>query len=268
MKIFLRSGGALLCAITTTMAQSAESAACAGVRPRSGTLGIGHYECVGSGSGCIVNERLDGGYAHLFTTEPAISDIDPKGPASGVLKDGDLLVAVDRLLVTTREGGRRLANLEAGRPVDLRIRRGTSQVDLTLTPVLGCEIPSLSVYGPGTSSSRGQRAIGSASHLATTPIDLGMRLECGSCGWRVGREGTRRWYASESPIVVGVDEGGPAQVAGVRRGDVLEALDGASFVAPDGSSQLGTLRTGRPLVLVVRREGASLRLQITPRAAP
>ncbi|MEO7963586.1 MAG: hypothetical protein ABIT38_06710 [Gemmatimonadaceae bacterium] len=133
------------------------------------------------------------------------------------------------------------------------VRRGDSRLELTLTPVLGCEIPSLSVTM--TSPSLGGTLTGSDPARATAPIDLGMRLECGSCGWRVMSGGERRWYASKSPVVVGLEAGGPAEVAGVKRGGVQGELDGASFVAPDSSSRLGSLRTGAPLVLLVRRAG-------------
>jgi hypothetical protein len=238
---------------------------CYGVRPPSATFGIGHYNCYGSG--CIVNGRVGDGYAHVFTTEPSVSEIAPNGPSAGRLRDGDVIVLIDSALVTSSEGGRRLANPEAGRPVTLLIRRGESQQSVTVTPAPGCEIPSLAV----TAGNDGTRAVPrkqADGARPSSPPDFGMRLECGACGWRTSPGGELRWFATKSPVVVDVVAGGPAEGAGVKRGDVLDALGGASFVAPDGSGEMAAVRAGVPTTLVVRRLGVEMRLRITPRATP
>lgn len=66
-------------------------------------------------------------------------------PAAGVLCDGDQILTVDGVLITTRDGGRRLAKLRAGTPVTLRIRRGGAEMRLSVTPRPGCNTPSLAV---------------------------------------------------------------------------------------------------------------------------
>jgi antitoxin (DNA-binding transcriptional repressor) of toxin-antitoxin stability system len=64
------------------------------------------------------NERL-----WLFHAEPKIKGVDRSGPSNGKLKKGDVLVAIDGKLITTRQGGVRFANLRAGEPVELTVRR-------------------------------------------------------------------------------------------------------------------------------------------------
>jgi hypothetical protein len=259
---FARAVGALVLSACTLSAQARGAGQpCYGVRPPSGTIGIGRYECIGSS--CIVNEHLSDGYAHLFTTEPSAWDIDPAGPAAGKLHDGDVIVAVDEMLITSRAGGRRIANLTPGQPVTLAIRpRGTTtQRDLKLTPVLGCEIPSLGVE-IGSGSGKSIKAKPTATEGG---VDFGMRLDCDDCGWRTA-DGKREWFARKSPIVKDVLPGGPADEAGVKAGDVLDELDGEPLVAPSGSRAIGAIRPGAPVILRLRRAGVDMRLRIVPRA--
>src|SRR5918999_378345 len=113
--------------------------------PETGDIGITSLLCV-SGS-CAVNLRSGRGYTHEFSTEPRIDGVDRGGPADGKLRDGDVIVAIDGVLITTREGGRRLANLKVGVPVTLRIRRAGREMDVTLVSKLGCNMPRLAVLG-------------------------------------------------------------------------------------------------------------------------
>jgi S1-C subfamily serine protease len=97
---------------------------------------------------CAVNERDDRGWKHLFSVEPVVRAMDPEGPAAGQLKAGDAIVAVDRYLITTAEGGRRLANVWTGVAVVLRIRRNGREHSITLIPAAGCNEPGLTVKEP------------------------------------------------------------------------------------------------------------------------
>lgn len=125
-------------------AQMRSSGACPEGHPETGDIGIEYLLCVGGR--CAVNLRTSrGGYTHDFSTEPMIRGIRPNSPAAGELRNGDILVAIDGCLVTTREGGRRLANLEPGVPVTLHIRRDGEEMDVVLVPELGCNMPNLAV---------------------------------------------------------------------------------------------------------------------------
>ncbi len=116
-------------------------------RPATGDLGIERYRCVGGA--CQIWTRADGEYAHVFTTEPRIDQVDPDGPASDRLRVGDVIVAVDDLLITTAAAGRRLANLDPGVPVRLWLRREGRDLQMSVTPIAGCGPHGLTVRIPG-----------------------------------------------------------------------------------------------------------------------
>lgn len=86
-----------------------------------GSIGISGLDCVGE---CTVTLREDGTENRwVFSTEPRIFSVEEGGPSEGIFKPGDRLVAIDGILITTREGGRRYANLEPGEVVTVRYRR-------------------------------------------------------------------------------------------------------------------------------------------------
>lgn len=126
---------------------SAVAQECPEGRPITGDLGIDRYRCIGGA--CEIWVRTPLGLGHVFTTEPRIDELDPRGPAAGQLRVGDVLVAVDDLLITTAAAGRRLASLVPGRAVRLWIRRDGRDREIELTPVPGCGPHGLSVRIPG-----------------------------------------------------------------------------------------------------------------------
>jgi C-terminal processing protease CtpA/Prc len=225
--------------------------------PLTGDLGIGRLVC--PGGSCVVNEMVGGGgYTHRFSTEPVLLEISEDGPAAGRLREGDTLTAVDGLLITTREGGRRLANLKAGEPVTLRVRRNGAETDVEVVPVTGCNMPGLTVTGGGNLPAQ-QRRI-------EPRVDFGMKLECGNCGWFTSA-GKRVWRASSFPKVVSVTQGGPAAEAGIRPGDVLLRIERYSFIEEAAGELLGQLRPGQAVRMQIGRTGAMREVVIIPRAA-
>jgi S1-C subfamily serine protease len=116
---------------------------CSEGRPRSGDLGITSFMCVGGD--CTVSERDSLGYYHDFLVEPIIRGIRPGSPAATSLREGDVLIMVDGFPITTRQAGRRIADLSPGKTVALRVRRGQGYLDVSLTPEPGCNTPSLTV---------------------------------------------------------------------------------------------------------------------------
>ena len=73
-----------------------------------------------------------------FLAEPTISQVRRNGPADGKLRDGDVLVAVDGRLITTRSAWRYLANLRPDDPVRLTIRRNGVERDVSIVPDARC----------------------------------------------------------------------------------------------------------------------------------
>ena len=231
---------------------------CVENKPLTGDIGIAYLICYGGS--CAVNGRdEDGSYHHWFSTEPRIAAIGRNSPASGLLHENDAIVAVDGALITTREGGRRLATLTPNVPVRLRVRRGTQESDVVLVPIQGCNMPSLLV------TSKDGKATRIAEPRAQAPIDFGMQLDCNDCGWR--REGGRLvWRADDFPRVTAVVRGGPADRAGIMAGDVLLRAGEYAIVDDRAGDALASLAPGRSIALQIVRNGSKLVVHITPRA--
>lgn len=120
------------------MAQE-EGAQCEDERLTGGTLGIGLYQC--AGGACRLYRESGDSFGHRFSVEPRVWELST--PASGRLKDGDILIAIDGALITTGNGGRKLASVQPGQSVELRIRRGKSEKKVRLTAAEGCEMSRL-----------------------------------------------------------------------------------------------------------------------------
>jgi len=132
----------LLLAATGPLQAQERPAACPWAGPDPVGTGIERLLCLGGE--CRINvESPDGGLEHRFTTEPRIVRLRP--PAAEVLREGDVIVSVDGLPITTREGGRRLARPQEDVPTTLGIRRDGRTFEARITPVPGCPIGSLAV---------------------------------------------------------------------------------------------------------------------------
>jgi hypothetical protein len=107
-------------------------------------VGTGIERLLCLGGECEINlVSPDGGLEHRFTTEPRIVRLRP--PADDVLETGDVIVSVDGVPITTREGGRRLARPQAGVAMALGIRRRGRTFEVRITPEPGCPIGGLAV---------------------------------------------------------------------------------------------------------------------------
>jgi hypothetical protein len=121
------------------LAQDGRNACPAGERVPA--LGVDRLICIGGS--CSINVDTDEGVEHRFSTEPRVDAVS--GAARGVLKPGDVVVAIDGLPITTREGGRRFANPLPGEPARLTVRRGGKEIALAIVPEPGCRTGALDV---------------------------------------------------------------------------------------------------------------------------
>jgi S1-C subfamily serine protease len=231
--------------------------------PRTATLGIGFFHCVGGG--CSVNVRTARGLTHDFSAEPRVWNLDPRGPAAGRLREGDVITAVDGALVTTPEGGRRLANLRPDRPVSLRVRRGGEEMAVRVVPAAGCNTPGLVVSASASRPEWKEHVPGGggSNEYDAPPLRFGMQIECGDCGWKRG-DGGWEFRSGTALFVKSVEPGSPAGRAGVRTGDVLLSINGRAFTGAGGVASIRGLRPGQPIRVELQRDGRAFALSIVP----
>ena len=66
-------------------------------------------------------------------TGAIVTDVDPNGPAAGILRPSDVIVAVNRTPVTSAaEAGRELAKVESGHIAQILVYRGNGEIFVTV----------------------------------------------------------------------------------------------------------------------------------------
>lgn len=98
-------------------------------------LGIGGLRC----NCTYYSSREDDERWWRFRSEPEILNVDDDGPGAGKLREGDVITAIDGMLITTEEAGRRFANVEPGETVRLTLRRNGRIVQASLQAGERCE---------------------------------------------------------------------------------------------------------------------------------
>ena len=71
-------------------------------------------------------------------------------------------------------------------------------------------------------------------------------------------------YRSDPPVVGSVEAGSPADVAGLRVGDLLVSLDGAPMATWDEFEMAVVPKAGRELALLASRNGERISVRVTP----
>ncbi len=93
---------------------------------------------------------------------------------------------------------------------------------------------------------------------------FGFSIRCNECGWsRSGGESSPRWESTTPPQIGIVAPGGPADIAGLRTGDRITHIDGASILAPEGARRFGAVKPGQRIRLTVTRNGTPLTREFT-----
>jgi C-terminal processing protease CtpA/Prc len=96
---------------------------------KSGYLGI-YMDCTECEQG-----MKDGATLWWFSTPPQVTWVFESGPAAKAgLREGDLIIAVNGVDITTEEGGRLFGGLQVGVPVRFTVRRGEREATLVVTP--------------------------------------------------------------------------------------------------------------------------------------
>lgn len=282
-----------------------------------GAIGVEEFSC-----DCTLN-RKPGAVSWQFRAEPVVKRVTDGGPSDGKLREGDVIVAVDGLLITTRAGGERIANLEPGQPVTITVRRNGRETAYRIVPGEQCDsddlavtaqppVPPAAIAGPtppvsGTPSARSMARV-PTSRAATPPSVappalnapppppaaawFGFGISCHNCSINSSgrvqveqrqaelrammsrypetseqvqrtkalldnlRQAANEWQFEEYPTIYSVDPGSPADRAGIRRGDVLTAIDGISLLSREGGQRFGSIEPGQAVTWTYRRGGS------------
>jgi S1-C subfamily serine protease len=227
----------------------------------------------------------------LFHGEPKVRGVVAGGPADGALQADDVLVAVDGLSITTPEGGHRLANLAPGQAIALSIRRDGEAREVKVTAGSQCDLrpagprnpaPRASARAAAAASGAKESAAGAATaasaasaanpHQPAVPetaspdgprVRFGFRLGGPGSGLRkADAKGGAYWSFPQPPVVEQVEPGSPADLAGLRQGDVLTRIDGVSLTAREGGRHLAAVDAGETVELTYTRGGGERTVRV------
>jgi membrane-associated protease RseP (regulator of RpoE activity) len=265
---------ALVCGVPLLLSASSAPAAQGGcgAEPARGHLGV-RIAC-----DCTVNAAPSAARPWRFRSAILVDEVEAGGPAAGVLRAGDVIVAIDGAPVTEAEGARRLWEVRPGASVRLSIERGGRRMDVTLRAAAICadDRRAIGSYAPAVVSGEvprpasGQptpapRAVPGRPSSTPVPVPttpelqpegwLGFGLACNQCGWaREGGDAAPYWESEAEPILYTVQPGSPAARAGLREGDVLTHVRAHPITSREGGRALGAVRPDERLALRVRRD--------------
>lgn len=273
---------------------------CDSGRPRVADLGIRSLEC-----DCTIQGRGLRTRTWRFRNEPAVRSLRPGSPAATVLRDGDVVTAVDGHLITTLEGGRRFANLTIGEPVLLRVRREGRVFNVRLAPESVCPeeallglslmaplapMPPVPMVAPAAPETPPEQATPRAPRAPRAELPelrwlwtpeapgvfervprgwFGMSLNCSDCRSEHD-EGDRTpvWTFRTPPEVGMVEPGSPAARGGLRAGDQLTHMDRVLLDTEEGGRKFGATRPGQRVEFTLQRGGAEQRVTVVAGARP
>ncbi|MEX0890766.1 MAG: PDZ domain-containing protein [Gemmatimonadota bacterium] len=235
-----------------------------------------------------------------FGSEPTVTAVRADGPAEGRLRPGDVIVAIDGRLITTRAAGERWSTVAAGERVVLTVRRSGREEAVRLTTGERCARPTPAPPAPaagsppgtpraaappavgavaagrGASASPGVRfRPGAPLALAAPPPPpapsvlpdgwFGFGISCSDCQLSTGPGGEGPAFRfSVPPEVQSVEPGTPAAAAGLQSGDLLLAIDGVALTSEAGGRAFARVEPGQNVRFRIRRDARAL--DVTMRA--
>lgn len=200
-----------------------------------------------------------------YTTAPMISSVESGSPAHQAgLRNGDSIIAIEGLSLTTPEGFEAFARARGGVPVRLTVRKaGEERRDVAVTPSERQSTTSVADFYNERLRIAQRQGYNALRNSFRSPLGwLGLSLECEQCSSNFS---SRRLQTSfrRPPVVEMVDVDGPAHRGGLRRGDTLIAIDDIELTSRQGGQLFASIEPGQRLMLTIRRGGTDRRLPIT-----
>jgi C-terminal processing protease CtpA/Prc len=246
---------------------------------------------------CTVNAAPSAARPWRFRSAILVDEVEAGGPADGVLRAGDVIVAADGAPVTSAEGARRLWALRPGESVRLTVERDGRRMEVTLRASSICpdDRRAIGSYAPavvtGGAGGAGPQPAPPGQATPTPPAApggppsgpvpvpdvpdlrpegwLGFGLACSQCGWaRETGDAAPYWESQGEPILYAVQPGSPAARAGLREGDVLTHVRALPIASRDGGRALGAVRPGERIALRIRRGGRTVEAEVVAERRP
>lgn len=230
--------------------------------PRRGWFGI-QLSC----DECFV-QRAPGRVA--YAQRPAISWVESNSPAYNAgMHSGDTIITVDGLAITSPEGFERFANALPGQNVRVGLRRNGQEREVTVVPSARNDVSTTADFYNQRLRTAQRNGLQALRNAFRSPLGwLGMGIECEQCSVTNFGMRQRGWTFRAPPAVLTVDVDGPANRAGLRRGDTLTAIDGTDLITPEGGRAFAQVEPGQRVTLTFRRAGAERRVTLAAVARP
>jgi hypothetical protein len=275
--------GGLVVAPGPAAAQEARTAACG-----EGEFVVTDYGFSGLDCNCAFSVYPDGRRRWRFRSEPVIRGVKDGSPADGLIESGDVITAIDGLLITTREAGERFTTVTPGQEVTFTVRRGDRVAKVQVVAGGSCErvtrrhdlgdieVDVEAVPRPPAPprAARPPREVVDARAAPRVAIRalpggwFGFGISCNCVIRRAKGSESAVWEFNDPPEVYSVETGSPADRAGLRRGDVLLEIDGIELTSDEGGRRFGAVKPGQDVQFTYRRGGETRSVAVTAIARP
>ncbi|MDA8141862.1 MAG: RIP metalloprotease RseP [Desulfobacteraceae bacterium] len=166
--------------------------------------------------------------AGIPTIRSVVRYVDPSGPAEAAgIQTGDLIKSINGTPVRSWRNINDIVDENKAAPLNLQIERGGKFLSITLKPAA---ITAKNVYDENM-----------------TYYSIGIRGE-----------------AEPKPVVGDTRPDMPARMAGLRKGDVITAIDGTPIELWQTMHDIISSSKGRQLIFTIQRDGQTLEIPIKP----